>query len=74
MGVGATSYEVEATGAGVDRFPTVRGVLTLGPLEAALPGGESLEGAVLFVSEEEVEPLGFLSGIGKTKLTFNYNY
>lgn len=56
QGVGATSYDVDAAGARVDRFPAARGVLTLGPLEAALPGGESLEGA---------EPLGFLLGIGK---------
>lgn len=63
VGLGATLYDVEATG--VDRFPTVRGVLTLRPVEAALLGGESLKRAVLFASEDEVEPLGFLSGIGK---------
>lgn len=66
LGVGATSYDVEAAGARVHRLPAARGVLTLGPLEAALTGGESIEGAVLFVSErKEGEPLGFLLGIGK---------
>ncbi len=69
LGVGATSYDVEAAGARVDRFPAVRGVLTLGPSEAVLPGGESLEGAVLFVSErKEGKLLGFLLGIGKEKI------
>lgn len=65
-GVGATSREAEAAGFGVDRFAAARGVLILGRLEAALPGGGSLEGAALSVSERR-EPLGFLSGIGKYK-------
>lgn len=43
LGVGATSCGVEATGASSDLFPAVRGVLTWGPLEAALPGGGLLE-------------------------------
>lgn len=62
LGVGVTSY-VDATGAWVDRFPAARGVLTLRPLEDALPGGESLEGAVFFVSEGKAgKTSGFLSG------------
>lgn len=57
--MGVISFDAEATG--VDRFPTVRGVLTLELLETAVVGGEQLKGAVLPISEEEGEPLGFLS-------------
>lgn len=60
-GVGATLYDVEATGAGVDCSPAACGVLTLAPSDAALPGGELLEGAGLFISDrKEGKSLGFL--------------
>lgn len=62
MGAAVTSHDVEATGTRLN-FPAVHGLLTFGPLEAALLGGDSLKGAVVFVPEEGVEPLGFLSGI-----------
>ena len=62
--MGATSRDVEAAGARVDFFPDARGVLTFGPLDAALPGGGSLRGAAA-LSVSGRTPLGFLSGIGK---------
>lgn len=70
--VGASSRDVEATGAGAERFPAARGALTFRPLEAALPGGESLAGAALFVSEMKGrKSLALLSGIGKYKKWIN---
>lgn len=62
MGAAVTSHDVEATGTTLD-FPAVHGLLTFGPLEATLLGGDLLKEAVVLVSEEGVEPLGFLSGI-----------
>lgn len=53
LAVEATPRDVEATGVEVECFLVARGVLTLGPLEAALPGKGSLEGAVLSMSERE---------------------
>lgn len=68
--VGATWRDVEATGAGVDGFLVAFAVLTLGPLEAALPRGGLFEGAVLSVSQrKERKPLGFL----KNELTLYCN-
>lgn len=57
--MGVLSYDVEARG--VDCFPTITGVLTFELLETAVVGVEQLKGAVLPLSEEEGEPLGFLS-------------
>lgn len=71
-GVGGTSKEVDAIGAVEDFCPTERGVFASGPLGAVLQGGASLDGEVLFVSGEEVEPFCFLSGKKNKHLTNYY--